>query len=115
MNRPKNTISRKIELLNKATIYPILETNKVKIIENFTNTALNILEADFGFAWLKVEENKEYKLAYKSPNIPFPPMIPKRKNHEDKKLKKWHKLEREAKHIQDRNKIEKSMQCCTAD
>ena len=88
MNRPKNTISRKIELLNKATIYPILETNKVKIIENFTNTALNILEADFGFAWLKVEENKEYKLAYKSPNIPFPPMIPKRKNHEDKKLKK---------------------------
>ncbi|MEX2028896.1 MAG: GAF domain-containing sensor histidine kinase [Candidatus Paceibacterota bacterium] len=107
MNRSFRNISKKIELLNKASLYPVLLTDKLKIIENFTNAAMKMLEADFGFAWLRAEETKLYELSYKSKNAPYDiTHIPKRKKGVKKTL--WDSNVKEGEYEQDLDKYLKS-------
>ena len=71
------SISKKIALLNQTTLDSLAEVNILKIIERFTETGLKILGANFGFAWWKNPEDDKYKLAYKSPNTPYEPKLPR--------------------------------------
>lgn len=71
------TISKKISLLNQTALDSLVEVNPIKIVEKFTETGLQILEADFGFAWWKVDN--EYQLVYKSANTPYNPKLPRQK------------------------------------
>lgn len=56
----------------------MVEKDRKSIIKNFTNASIEILEADFGWAWWKFKENQEYKLAYKTPNTPYTPTAPRK-------------------------------------
>ncbi len=82
MNRKKDTILKKITLLNKTILDSMTEKDNNAIVKNFTDDAIEILEADFGFAWWKFSDKDEYKLAYKSPSTPYSPFLPRdRANH----------------------------------
>ncbi len=69
--------SQKLTLLNRAVLESINETSISAIIKKFTNTGIQILGADFGFAWLK-SGNKKYKLAHKSRSLPYEPKPPRK-------------------------------------
>jgi hypothetical protein len=70
-------ISEKITFLNRATLESLNEVAELKVIENFTEVGLKILEADFGFAFWKEENDQNYKLAYKSGQTPYEPNLPR--------------------------------------
>jgi signal transduction histidine kinase len=69
--------SKKIVLLNEATLKSAVEKDNLTIIKNFTEVGIQILGADFGFAWWKLQEGTEYQLAYKSPTTPYEPTVPR--------------------------------------
>ncbi len=74
-------ITKKIGLLNQATLESLKDLDNNDVIEKFNIMALKILEADFGFTFWKEEGNKSYKLAYKSPNTPYEPRLPRKKGY----------------------------------
>jgi len=84
MNRP---ILQKIALLNQTTLDSLVISDFTEIFGNFIETGLDILEADFGFAWLKSSDEENYRLVYKSKNTPYDPKPPREKggNFESKK------------------------------
>ncbi len=75
----RNQIADKITILNRVTLESLNETEKVKIVKNFTEASLEIVEADFGFAWWKNSESEKYQLAYQSPDIPYKPNPPRKR------------------------------------
>lgn len=79
MKQKKDTISKKITLLNETVLDSMTEKDSNAIVKNFTESGIKILEADFGFAWWKFSDNDEYQLAYKSPNTPYNPFLPRKK------------------------------------
>ncbi len=83
-------ISKKIALLNETTLDSLVERDVLKIIQNFTDIGLKILEADFGFAWWLTPEKTKYHLIYKSPNTPYEPELPRERggNFEAQKTRK---------------------------
>lgn len=72
-----HTFSDKIILLNQATLESLSRKHKFTVVRLFTEAGIKIFEADFGFAWWKFGDNKNYQLAYKSPNIPYQPKGPR--------------------------------------
>jgi signal transduction histidine kinase len=82
-------ISKKIALLNQTTLDSLVERDLLKIIQHFTEIGLQILEADFGFAWWTIPEKTKYHLIYKSSNTPYEPKPPRHGggNYEAKKTK----------------------------
>ncbi len=72
-------ISQKIELLNQKTLDSLTESNRMKIIEEFTEAGITIVGADFGFAWWKTPDHEEYKLVYTSEKVPYTPNPPREK------------------------------------
>ncbi len=79
MSDKVDTISQKVTLLNDTILDSMTQDNDKIIIKNFTETGIKILEADFGFAWWRFSNNKEYKLAYKSPTTPYMPFVPRKR------------------------------------
>ncbi|MDO8594947.1 MAG: GAF domain-containing sensor histidine kinase [bacterium] len=79
MKQKKWTISEKITLLNKTILDSMTEKDKSAIVKNFTTTSIKILGANFGFAWWKFGDQNKFKLAYKSPNTPYNPTLPREK------------------------------------
>ncbi|OHB14417.1 MAG: hypothetical protein A2431_03510 [Candidatus Zambryskibacteria bacterium RIFOXYC1_FULL_39_10] len=72
-------VSKKILLLNKTTLDSLVEKDILTMVRNFTETGIQILNADFGFAWWKFHDNEDYRLAYKSPSTPYEPPVPRKK------------------------------------
>ncbi len=62
-------------LLNEATIQCLNETDENKIISTFTELAVDILGANFGFVWF-CKKGQEFELAYRSHNLPYTPLSP---------------------------------------
>ncbi len=79
MKRSLTTISEKITLLNQTILDSMVEKNSKEIVRDFTETGIRILGADFGFAWWKFKNSGEYALAYKSPNTPYNPTLPRKR------------------------------------
>ena len=71
-------ITKRIAILNKTTLDCLKENDERKIIKRFTNVAIDILNADFGFVWLKKRNSKNFELAYASPTTPFTPISPRK-------------------------------------
>ncbi len=68
----------------------MLEKDKNKIIKDFMEGGIKILDADFGIAWWRSTDDKDYQLVYKSPNFPYKPPHPREKagNYIARKTKK---------------------------
>jgi diguanylate cyclase (GGDEF)-like protein/PAS domain S-box-containing protein len=69
----------KITALNKVTLESLGEHNKLVIVKKFTEASIDILDADFGFAWWRQNVADEYKLVYKSDHIPYEPNPPRKR------------------------------------
>ncbi|HYF05028.1 MAG TPA: EAL domain-containing protein [Patescibacteria group bacterium] len=80
------TSAQKISLLNQTTLKCFSTPDKTLIAKHFTRSALKILGGDFGFMWFK-DRSGDYSLAYKSPNLPYNP-IPPRKHGINKRADK---------------------------
>lgn len=68
---------KQLTLLNETILDCLEEKNEVKIVKNFTEVGIKILDADFGFVWLKDSSYKNWALAYKTKNLPFEPHKPR--------------------------------------
>jgi len=68
---------KKLTQLNETILDYLNEKKEVKIIKAFTNVGIKILDADFGFVWLKKDNKKKWSLFYKTPNLPFQPYEPR--------------------------------------
>lgn len=73
------SIAEKIALLNRATLESLNEQKKQEIAKKFTEVGLEIVAADFGFAWWRTGPSAKYELAYKSPNLPYNPNVPRKR------------------------------------
>ncbi len=71
-------LSKKIALLNQTALDSLELKDDTAIIEKFTNTAIEMLQADFAFAWWKFGEKDTYELAYKSAKTPYTPKLPRK-------------------------------------
>ncbi len=71
------TTAEKITLLNQLTLQSLGEHDKLKLVKNFTEASIQIMAADFGFAWWQPAADAEYQLVYKSDNIPYDPNPPR--------------------------------------
>ncbi|MBL8030284.1 MAG: PAS domain S-box protein [Candidatus Doudnabacteria bacterium] len=83
-------LSEQIALLNNTTLESLAEKDRLIIVKNFTEIGLQILKADFAFAWWKSDNTKKYSLAYKTPNTPYVPNPPRKRggNYRVQKSKK---------------------------
>lgn len=66
-----------LNLLNETTLRCLNETDENKIIGTFTELAISVLEADFGFVWMSIK-NQGFDLVYKSHALPYVPHPPTR-------------------------------------
>ena len=60
MKQIHNQNLRKLTLLNKTIAACMFATGNLEIIRNFTEGGLEMLEADYGFAWWKSDEKNKY-------------------------------------------------------
>jgi diguanylate cyclase (GGDEF)-like protein/PAS domain S-box-containing protein len=71
-------IAEKIIILNQTALDSLKKNEERQIIKKFCEVAIKILGADFGFVWVKKRGSKDLKLAYKSPNTPYQPTVPRK-------------------------------------
>ena len=76
-------ILKKIAILNQISQHVIRDENNSSVIKKFTEESIKILDADFGYAFGKLNINNKFVLVYKNPLTPFNPVIPapKKRNH----------------------------------
>src|SRR3989344_9152144 len=67
----------KITQLNQTVLECLGETSEIKIVKAFTEAGLQVLHADFGFVWLNSAKSHALELVYKSPNLPYMPVVPR--------------------------------------
>lgn len=72
-------ILEKIAILNQVSMRVMRDENNSSIIKKFTEEGIKVLNADFGFAFVKFNYNDKFKLVYQSPHIPFNPILPKKR------------------------------------
>lgn len=72
-----------LNLLHETTIRCLDETDEKKIIGIFTELAISVLEADFGFVWMSKNDNS-FELTYKSHSMPYTPLPPTLKGRNSK-------------------------------
>ncbi len=82
-----NSVSEKITLLNQITLQSLGEQDKLAIIKKFTEASINIVDADFGYAWWRSNEGDDYRLVYQSANMDYMPSPPRKRggNYEARK------------------------------
>src|SRR3989344_4229482 len=66
-----------LKLLNEVTLRCLNETDEKKIIGTFTELAVSVLNADFGFVWIS-KKNHTFELIYQSHALPYKPLPPTR-------------------------------------
>ena len=71
---------KKFTDLNKASMHSMEDGSNASIIKNFTEESIKLLNADFGFAWGKLD-SEIYELIYKSPDTPYPPRIEEKRDN----------------------------------
>jgi diguanylate cyclase (GGDEF)-like protein/PAS domain S-box-containing protein len=71
-------LTSRITILNKTTLDSLKDNNEPRIIKKFTDVAIEILNADFGFVWLKKINSKKFELAYATANMPYTPISPRK-------------------------------------
>ncbi len=71
-------ITDKISILNQTTLDSLKEKTEREIIKKFFGVATELLDANFGFIWLKKPGSKKMELIHKSHNLPFNPTIPRK-------------------------------------
>jgi K+-sensing histidine kinase KdpD len=81
-------MDKKLVLINQNTLEALEEVELGKIIERFVKTGINILSADFGFMFWKLENKEIYQIAYVSPETPYEPKLPRRRGYNNKASKK---------------------------
>src|SRR5690349_1591539 len=72
----KNSITEKLLTINRTGWRLITEEDNLSIIRNFAMESIKVLSADFGFAWGKSPKSEDHILVYKTPKMPFAPIIP---------------------------------------
>ena len=77
-------LGEKITLLNEAILACLDQTDEIKIAQILAEASIRVMEADFGFVWLKSREDQNFQLVYKSPTLPYNPKLPREhgKNNE---------------------------------
>lgn len=80
-------MNEKLVLINQNTLESLEETDVVKIVEKFVKTGIEILGADFGFMFWKLENQEEYQLIYKSSETPYQPKLPRKRGYNYKASK----------------------------
>ncbi len=78
---------KKFAQLNETILDCLNQRNEIKIIKAFTDIGIKILDADFGFVWLKQNIDKKWLLVYKTPNLPFQPYKPRITGVNDRVIK----------------------------
>lgn len=78
MKKTTDTIFKKVSLISQVALDSMVQDDHLTIIKKFTDGAIDIFEADFGFAWWKFHDNEKYKLAYKSLTTPYEPTYPRK-------------------------------------
>ncbi len=73
------SISEKIALLNRVTLESLNEQKKPEVAKKFTEAGIDMVGADFGFTWWRKGPKDKYELAYKSPDLPYSPNIPRKR------------------------------------
>ncbi len=73
----EHIISKKISSLNQAILDGLAFHDTLQIVELFTRAGIEILEADYGFAWWQTGEKSKHRLIYKSPETPYEPNLPR--------------------------------------
>ncbi len=74
-------MNQRLALINRNTLESLEEIDAEKIIEKFTQTGMQILKADFGFMFWKLENENTYKIAYVSPGTPYKPKQPRKRGY----------------------------------
>ncbi len=74
-------MEKRLVLINQNTLEALEERDAVKVIEKFTKTGMEVLSADFGIMFWKLEKKDKYQLMYKSPNIPYTPTLPRKNGY----------------------------------
>ncbi len=82
-----NTIDELV-LINKNTLESLEEGDAVKIVERFVKTGMEVLSADFGFMFWKLENQNAYQVIYTSPETPYKPKLPRKKGFNHKAMVK---------------------------
>ena len=67
--------TEKLAILNKIILYSIMDENNTSIITKFAEKSIEVLDADFCFAWGRFDGSEEYQLVYKSKDTPYNPTI----------------------------------------
>ncbi|HEY0220808.1 MAG TPA: GAF domain-containing sensor histidine kinase [Candidatus Paceibacterota bacterium] len=70
-----------LALINKSTLEALEENDVVKIIEKFTRTGMEVLSADFGIMFWKLESQNKYQIMYTTPETPYKPKLPRKKGY----------------------------------
>ncbi len=83
----RTSTANKITLLNQTVLECLNETSEQKVIKSFTDAGLKVLGASFGFAWLKSRDEADFELIYKTANLPYAPMPPRRGGHNSEVVK----------------------------
>lgn len=69
-------ISQKVTLINQTLLECLDKNDELEIVKTFTDLAVKILDASFGFVWLNSSQDGAFKLVYRSPKLPYEPKQP---------------------------------------
>jgi len=72
------TLSKKLLLLNQTVVDCLGESEEKTIVRKFTEASIRVMQADFGFVWFGGAHSKDFELIYKSPEMPYEPLAPRR-------------------------------------
>ncbi|MBA3732864.1 PAS domain S-box protein [Patescibacteria group bacterium] len=77
----KQEFTERIMLINRAILERLGtmdQDSDINIFKNFIDMAVKILDADFGFVWTctYTQAGENWKLSYKTPNLPYEPNTP---------------------------------------
>lgn len=73
----KNDFLTKISFLNQVALESIRSRSEKVVISHFTRAGIKVLEADYGFSFIKLKRSRNFKLLYKDKNTPYHPLPPR--------------------------------------
>ncbi len=75
----KASVVNYLKLLNATMLESLKASNEKTIVKNFVNLGVKLFDADFGFAWYKVNRDEAFHWMYKTQNTPYTPTTPRKK------------------------------------
>lgn len=74
----KTTIVNQLRLLNETVLQSLKVSDEKIIVKNFVNLGVELLNADFGFAWYKGGNEPAFHWMYKTTDTPYSPTRPRK-------------------------------------